>query len=253
MPSGSRPDDDSALLLLHHGFDPPILFALGEPDRVDRAARRDRSAGPVAAGPARDRVADVGAVDTLPADWVRPMWRMTLTPDHFRPVDPVDVDAARRRRFGRGGQSLRRWRGDGETPHFFFPVDADAGDLSRHLGRVELVAAAGTHMVVPMCGVCAVGNVYVRRDRRRRGLAARVTSAVVAAALARRAADDRAERGPAERRGGSHLRGARLQAILLVRRGRAATRVSRVVFEAARVERISAGNAPTSPERRHAG
>jgi predicted GNAT family acetyltransferase len=49
----------------------------------------------------------------------------------------------------------------------------------------ELVSVAGTHLVVPSEGVCAIGNVYTRHDRRRQGLGARVTSAVVSDALAR--------------------------------------------------------------------
>ncbi len=43
----------------------------------------------------------------------------------------------------------------------------------------ELVSVAGTHLALPEQGVGAVGNVYTRRDRRGRGLAARATSAVV--------------------------------------------------------------------------
>jgi predicted GNAT family acetyltransferase len=43
------------------------------------------------------------------------------------------------------------------------------------------VAAAGTHLAVPEEGVAAVGNVYTRRDRRGRGLAGRLTGAVVEA------------------------------------------------------------------------
>jgi predicted GNAT family acetyltransferase len=42
----------------------------------------------------------------------------------------------------------------------------------------ELVAAAGTHLVVPGEGVAAIGNVYTRRDRRGRGLAGRLTGTV---------------------------------------------------------------------------
>lgn len=42
----------------------------------------------------------------------------------------------------------------------------------------ELVAVAGTHLVAPAEGVGAVGNIYTRRDRRGRGLAARATTAV---------------------------------------------------------------------------
>ena len=44
----------------------------------------------------------------------------------------------------------------------------------------QLVAVAGTHLVVPSKDVAAVGNVYTRRDRRGRGLAAAVAGAVVA-------------------------------------------------------------------------
>src|SRR4030095_4627299 len=42
----------------------------------------------------------------------------------------------------------------------------------------QLVAVAGTHLVVPGEDVAAVGNVYTRRDRRGLGLAAAVNSAV---------------------------------------------------------------------------
>ena len=44
---------------------------------------------------------------------------------------------------------------------------------------------AGTHLVVPQEGIAAVGNIYTRRDRRGRGLAGRVTAAVVAELLRR--------------------------------------------------------------------
>jgi len=48
-----------------------------------------------------------------------------------------------------------------------------------------LVAVAGTHLVAPSLGVCAIGNVYTRHDRRGRGLSARVTSAAVSDAFLR--------------------------------------------------------------------
>jgi len=49
-----------------------------------------------------------------------------------------------------------------------------------------LVAAGGTHIVSGTSGVGAVGNVYTRRDRRGRGLGARVIGAVTAALLGMR-------------------------------------------------------------------
>jgi predicted GNAT family acetyltransferase len=41
-----------------------------------------------------------------------------------------------------------------------------------------LVAAAGTHLAVPAEGIGVLGNIYTRRDRRGRGLAASSTSVV---------------------------------------------------------------------------
>ena len=47
-----------------------------------------------------------------------------------------------------------------------------------------LIAVAGTHLFSRELGICTIGNVYTRRDRRGRGLGARVTSAVVQHAIA---------------------------------------------------------------------
>jgi RimJ/RimL family protein N-acetyltransferase len=47
----------------------------------------------------------------------------------------------------------------------------------------RLVAAAGTHVISPMYGMAAVGNVFTHRDMRGRGFAKSVTSAVTAELL----------------------------------------------------------------------
>jgi predicted GNAT family acetyltransferase len=47
----------------------------------------------------------------------------------------------------------------------------------------HLIAIAGTHLYSPALGVCTIGNVYTRSDRRGGGLAARTTTAVVEQAL----------------------------------------------------------------------
>ncbi len=69
----------------------------------------------------------------------------------------------------------------GETPDFFLPSMLATGRFFGIFEGQELVAAAGTHLVAPAEGVAAVGNIYTRRDRRGRGLAAGTTSAVVRA------------------------------------------------------------------------
>jgi ribosomal protein S18 acetylase RimI-like enzyme len=43
----------------------------------------------------------------------------------------------------------------------------------------DLIAAAGTHLMSREEGAAAIGNVYVRRDRRGRGLGRAVTAAVL--------------------------------------------------------------------------
>jgi ribosomal protein S18 acetylase RimI-like enzyme len=106
------------------------------------------------------------------------MWRMILEPAAYRPV-PVAGDTRLRlddlpdveRLFADGEPT-------GEVPGFFSPSMLEQGVFFGIREGEELVAAAGTHLAVPAEGVGAIGNVYTRRDRRGRGLAARVTSAV---------------------------------------------------------------------------
>lgn len=111
-----------------------------------------------------------------------PMWRMALTPADFRPVPttavrlgPADLPALEA--LYADGQAT------GEAPDFFFPAMLDEGVFYGIWAGSTLLAAAGTHLVIPSEGVAAVGNVYTRRDQRGQGLAAQTTSAVTQALL----------------------------------------------------------------------
>jgi predicted GNAT family acetyltransferase len=73
----------------------------------------------------------------------------------------------------------------GEAPDFFNREQVEAGIFYGVWEAGALAAAAGTHLLSAETGVGAVGNVYVRRDRRGRGLGAAVTAAVAAALLRR--------------------------------------------------------------------
>jgi len=102
-----------------------------------------------------------------------PMFRMRLE------GTPADLGATIRL----GTADLPALRGlyaDGaarqEIPDFFEDSMVDAGIYFGVRDAGELVAVAGTHVLTPRAA--AVGNVYVRHDARRRGLAARVTAAV---------------------------------------------------------------------------
>jgi GNAT superfamily N-acetyltransferase len=107
-----------------------------------------------------------------------PMLRMTLDPLQFRPV-PIGQPE----RLGLDNVDELRWlyadgEATGESPDFFLPSMVSQGIYFGIYEGFELAAAAGTHLIAPEEGVGALGNVYTRRDRRGRGYAAALTSAV---------------------------------------------------------------------------
>jgi ribosomal protein S18 acetylase RimI-like enzyme len=174
-------EEPPALILLYGRFDPPVLFALGRPDRLERLVQE-------IAPPAVSLQVRPDALAAIRPYYrstdVRPMWRMLVERETFRdvageasPLGGADIDAITAL-YADGHE-----RGDG--PDFFDPSMVEQGLFRGVWEHGELVAVAGTHLVGPSDGVCAIGNVYTRYDRRGQGLAARVTSAVVAAAFRR--------------------------------------------------------------------
>jgi GNAT superfamily N-acetyltransferase len=67
----------------------------------------------------------------------------------------------------------------GESPDFFYASMVTDGVFFGVYKGEDLIAAAGTHLVSREEGAAAIGNVYVRRDRRGRGLGRAVTAAVI--------------------------------------------------------------------------
>ena len=67
----------------------------------------------------------------------------------------------------------------GESPDFFYDSMVSDGVFFGMYDGAEMIAAAGTHLVSRDEGAAAIGNVYVRRDRRGRGCGRLVTSAVL--------------------------------------------------------------------------
>jgi len=67
----------------------------------------------------------------------------------------------------------------GESPDFFYASMVTDGVFFGVYNNGDLIAAAGTHLVSREEGAAAIGNVYVRRDRRGRGLGRSVTAAVL--------------------------------------------------------------------------
>ncbi len=173
---------DGALLLLYRAFETPVLFTLGGPAGLAPLLAE------IAAEPRLYLSIQPDILPLIKAGYdvthEAAMWRMTLAPADFNPPAAnnatrlgLDAMPALTALFADG-------RATGESPDFF---DADMVAHGVFYGVYEggvLAAAAGTHLVVPEEGVAAIGNVYTRRDRRGRGLAAQVTGAVAAALLA---------------------------------------------------------------------
>jgi GNAT superfamily N-acetyltransferase len=177
-----RPSDGTAaLILVCRIFTPPVLFALGEPKAVRRLL---------------GEIADLRELylhiplnilpllqDRYEIRHEKTMWRMVLPPGQFRPMSLSDIVPlkvadlpALQRLFADGDQA-------GEAPDFFFPSMVADGVFRGIYEGEHLIAAAGTHLAVPCEGIGCIGNVYTRRDRRGRGLAAGLTSAVAAELL----------------------------------------------------------------------
>lgn len=174
------PGREPALALLYRAFQTPVFFALGGPEPVDV----------ILAELAEPEMYLSIRPEILPLVKARyqvhhetPMWRMTLDPSDLHPAPAEGVarlgpdDLAALQRLYADGKPA------GEVPDFFSPSMIEPGVFYGIWEAGNLVAAAGTHLVAPSESVGAVGNVYTRRDRRRRGLGWRVTSAVAAELL----------------------------------------------------------------------
>jgi GNAT superfamily N-acetyltransferase len=174
--------DADTLVLLYRGFIPPILFATGDPALLSRVfAELD--------APAVSLHLFREAVEALPPAYTatdtRAMWRMTVSAESFCPAAADGAVAALDASHADAVAALfAHAQEDGEEPPFYKPSMLAEGAFRGVWEGADLVAVAGAHLFSPGLGVCTIGNVYTRSDRRRRGLAARVTSAVVCNALA---------------------------------------------------------------------
>jgi GNAT superfamily N-acetyltransferase len=173
--------DPDTLVLLYRGFTPPILFATGDPARLAPLFEELDA-------PAVSLHLLPEAVDALEPAYIatetRRMWRMAVDVASFRPAVAADDAAALDLSHAAAVAALfADARESGEEPPFYRPSMLADGAFRGIWEGADLVAVAGAHLFAPALGVCTIGNVYTRRDRRRRGLAARVTSAVVRHAL----------------------------------------------------------------------
>lgn len=174
----------AAIALVYSGFETPIFWANGSAeelaplsDELFSAPRLILQIRPAVEPLVRARYTEV----TLD-----PMWRMALAPDSFRPVAGAPTD---RRLSAADLPALERLYSDGsqggQQPDFFHASMLEAGVFWGAWQGDELLAVAGTHVVSGEESAAAIGNVYTRRDARRRGHAARLTSLVAGELLGR--------------------------------------------------------------------
>lgn len=177
------PDGTPALVLVYRGFAVPVLFAFGAPEAV-RPLLAAAAAEPRFYLSIRPEILPL-IRERFSVQSEKPMWRMVLDQARFQPPGgaggpPVRLGPA-------ALPALEALYADGaeagQAPDFFSAEMVAGGVFFGQWEGVELVAAAGTHLVAPSEGVAAVGNVYTRRDWRGRGLAGRLTAAVAAELL----------------------------------------------------------------------
>jgi len=171
--------DDDAVVLSYAGFDPPVLFAAGDPGQAGRLLAQ------VPAG--RHMFTLLATHRALLDDRVQEsretiMWRMVLRPEAFNASLAGGAQALSDDDLP---QIVALFGDHADRPDAFDPVQlADHAFLGVWYGR-QLVAAAGTHVVSEARGVAAVGNVFTHPGHRGRGLATRTTAAVVQELLRR--------------------------------------------------------------------
>jgi ribosomal protein S18 acetylase RimI-like enzyme len=161
------------LTMVLHDYDTSILFAHGI-GSVREAL--DHVAWPVHLQVQQDALDEVARYATVSN--VKHMQRMALETRAPLGVDPrarrltiADVDQLTT--LYRDGEST------GQSPDFFYGSMVSDGVFFGVFDDQQLIAAAGTHLVSRDEGAAAIGNVYVRRDRRNAGLGRIVTAAVV--------------------------------------------------------------------------
>lgn len=175
--SGAAP----ALVLLYRGYTPPILFAMGERSEL-RTLFAELHAPEVSLHVRLEAIEAMTGFYTPTA--TRRMRRMTLRRTAFTPVPYDDVRPIGVEDLGAVEALYEDGHRRGEGPTFFDAAMLGQGTFRGIWDDGALVGVAGTHLYSRDVGVCAIGNVYTRSDRRGRGLGARATSAVVAHALA---------------------------------------------------------------------
>jgi GNAT superfamily N-acetyltransferase len=172
------PPDSRSLLLVYGAFDPPIVFLHGDAAECDALLAEPAVVARTARAHLNVRADLMPLVTHHFRAFARcPMTRMVLR-DEGPCLPPAGSDVVRL-----GPAELPRVQRlyAEEPPAFFLPAQLEHGVYFGVPEGDSLIAVAGTHVLSKVARVGAIGNVYTRPDRRRRGLAGAVAGSVALA------------------------------------------------------------------------
>ena len=171
---------DDAVVLTYRAFEPPVLFAAGNPSGVGELFQRVPEGSYLFTLMGTHRaLLELRVLSSKET----PMWRMALRAESFDPQRAGPAEPLRRSDL----PAILELFGDhADRPDAFDPSQLDDGTFFGIRAGGGLVAVAGTHVVSERRSVAAVGNVFTHPAQRGRGLATRVTATVVRTLLERR-------------------------------------------------------------------
>lgn len=161
-----------ALAMIYRGLQPPICFLMGDERGVEQLVAQAIDLPAIGLSVRDEHLPALQKHYRIVEAW--PMWKMALEARAFR---PVATDGAVRLSDAAvpALQTLYAF-GGGDA---FSPEEIARGVFYGVWRGGRLIAAAGTHVVSLDGHIAALGNVMTHPDQRGRGLATRVTCAVV--------------------------------------------------------------------------
>ncbi len=165
--------DHDALILIYRGLAPPVLFAMGQPNRVENLFRKITQGRYTYTllGYCRAMIQD-----RLMVEQENHMWRMALKLDEFPGTHAEGVVKLSMDHLDIIHTLISD---DPDQPDSFAPDQLQKGIFYGLFKNDDLISMAGTHIISHWASVAAIGNVFTKLDERGKGFATRVTSAVV--------------------------------------------------------------------------
>lgn len=169
--------NEDSVVLLYKGFDPPILFAYGDPDTLIPLFNQVPAS--VYQYSLRSNVRSI-LNKRLQPNLERNMWRMVLDPTKY---PGLRNNVVKRLTIDDLPAIINLFESSPDPPDAFHERQLTAGPFFGIYEDKELLCIAGIHVLSKRQSVAAIGNVLTRPGWRRRGLATRASSAVVSALL----------------------------------------------------------------------